>query len=280
MPEGDFPSGFYFFYYMTVRFVFILFISLVIISGCGGDNEDKTYRARVENSILTDEEIKNSVADDSLSRNTYIKNWINSELFYLEALDNDVQNDPELKRLLEKSKKELINSFWIRKYLQENKIVPSESELRAFYKEQSDLFTLNDDAFIVDLITFPQSEKGWEFRDAVIDGDWKSGIDKMLKDSAITQEFSSQLIYSHDVTKGSLLRVIQSLNPGEVSPVIPDAGRGFTVVRLLQVYSKGSIPEYELISKDVERAFIEWKLKDRLDEYTGSLYSKYDIEIK
>ncbi|MHC1739196.1 MAG: peptidyl-prolyl cis-trans isomerase [Ignavibacteriaceae bacterium] len=265
---------------MAVRFIFILFISLVVISGCGGDNEDKSYRARVENSILTDEEIKNSVADDSLSRNTFIKNWIHSELFYLEALDNDVQNDPELKKLIEKSKKELINSFWIRKFLQDNKIVPSESELRAFYKEQSDLFTLNDDAFIVDIITFPQSEKGWEFRDAVLDGDWKSGVDKMVKDSALTREFSSQLIYSHDVTKGALLRVIQSLSPGEVSPVIPDDARGFTVVRLVQDYPKGSIPDFELITKDVERAFIEWKLKDRLDEYTGSLYSKYDIEIK
>lgn len=265
---------------MAVRNFFILFISLVVISGCGSDNENKTYKARVENSILTDEEIKNSVADDSLSRNTFIKNWINSELFYLEALDNNVQNDPKLKALIEKSKKELINSFWIRKYLQENKVDPTESELKVFYKEQSELFTVNDDAFIVDMITFPQSDKGWEFRDAVLDGDWKSGVDKMVKDSALIKEFSSQLIYSHDITKGSLLRVIGSLNPGEVSPVIPNEGSGYTVVRLVKGYTAGSIPEFELIRKDVERVYTEWKLKDRLEEYTRSLYSKYDIEIK
>ena len=260
--------------------MFIPVIAFLFIAGCGEDHGDKTYRARVEKSYLTDEEITNSVADDSLSRNTFIKNWINSELFYLEALENGVPDDPELKKLLEKSRKELINSFLIRKYLEENKIVPTEPELRAFYKDQSDLFTMSDDAYIVNMVTFSDDETGWKFRDAVLDGNWAKEVILMQKDPVLISEFSSQVIYSHDISQGSLIRLIQGINPGEISPVLEEANNQYTVVKLIRSYSKGSIPDFKYIKGDVERVFIEWKLKDRLEEYTKNLYSKYDIEIK
>ncbi len=264
----------------SLSLVISFFLALSLI-GCNGDQSDKSSRVRVEDNYLTDEEINAHVSNDSLNRNAYIKNWINSELYYMEALDNNVQDDPELKRILDKATRELVNAFWIKKYLAQNKIVPTDSELRAFFLEKKELFTFSEDSRLINMITLKDYSKAWEFRNSAVDGDWSAALTIIKRDSSLLlKELSSSIICQHDLAKGALMRMILGMNPGEISPVFAEGDNLFTVVKLIKFYGAGSSPEFEEVKNDVERIYREWRSKELLEEYSNSLYSKYDIEIK
>ena len=75
-----------------------------------------------------------------------VKEWVNNELIYQEALKRDIDSDPDISRILANSKRNLLcNELLERIY--SNLPVPAEDELREYYDKHNNYFILHDNEF-------------------------------------------------------------------------------------------------------------------------------------
>ena len=70
----------------------IILLSAVALTGCGKEEPKKDFIARVDESYLTKKELSADLDTAQLQeshKNEYIRNWVETELLYQEAIRED-----------------------------------------------------------------------------------------------------------------------------------------------------------------------------------------------
>ena len=261
----------------------LIFLSAVIINGCGKESPQKEYIAKVNDSYLTKDDLA-AMIDSGSSKNFYrneiIRNWINKELLYQEAKNSGVLKQEDFKSALNKSERELAVTFLINKVFDEEKVTIEPSEIKDYFEKNKNNFKLFYNAFLINLIQFNDEDKAISFREKAFNNGWENTVAAFKSDSNIVYSETSNLVYEYEVQSADLVRVIRELMPGEISIVINDGSGNYSLVQLLQRYDKGSIPPFEIVEGLVRDRFIALKKEQFITNYIKELYSKNDIEVK
>ena len=239
--------------------------------------------AKVNNSYLTKEQLAEMVDTASASnfyRNEIIRNWINNELLYQEAVKKGILKDEEFIKLINKSAKELAASLLLQKYYQDAKISYAPKDVEDFYNQNKDEFIRFYDSYFLNIISFNNEDKAIQFRSTVLESNWEKALNIFKDDPSLLYVKVNVLLYAFEIHPVVLERIVTSLNPGEVSIVIEDEPGKFTVVNEIQKYNKGTIPPFEVIKPLVEGRFIEFKKENLIQNYIKDLYSNNDIEVR
>jgi foldase protein PrsA len=131
----------------------ILAAAAGVMLSCSGDAEPEgTLLARVNDEVLTKEELmyqipadyRNQVDAEGLTE--VVENWINTEILYQEAVRRGLDDDPEVKAIIEAGIKDAVARKLIDKEL-ENKVVIPPSTVDSIYAERKDSFKLEQDRF-------------------------------------------------------------------------------------------------------------------------------------
>ncbi|MCX6152321.1 MAG: peptidylprolyl isomerase [Ignavibacteriales bacterium] len=260
----------------------VILLAAVFI-GCGNEEPKKNYVARVDESYLTKKDIAadlDTVKLQESRRVEYIRNWVETELLYTEAVKEDILDDQVYKRTLEKSKKELAKAFLLQKFFAENEIEYKQQELIDYYNSNKNEFKLFYDSYLYNSIVFNDEDKAILFRTTLIESDWNKAVNVFSGDPSIISEKINILSYDYQVQPIDLLSIIQQLLPNEVSIILTMEPKKYTVVQLIKKYSRDEIPEFEIIKKNVEDRFLTLKKRELLKDFMRQLYLKYKVEIK
>lgn len=147
---------------------FLLLPTLLLTMGLvackvSGSASDPTL-ARVENSELKLSEMQAEGVWDSLSieeRTSRVDHWISRESVYERALEDRVDERPEIKRLIEDAKKKIILGAYFAQVT--DTISVSEMEVAAYYDAHPENFALESDVYDLAVVTYMSGTTAWQY---------------------------------------------------------------------------------------------------------------------
>lgn len=268
---------------LTNKLIAVIIPAAVFFTGCGKDEDRTEFVAKVNNTYLTSDEL-NSIIESDKAGNFYtgevIRNWINRELLYQEALRQGIIDNNEFKKLIEISQKELAAAMLLNKVVEKEKFSAELKEVQEYFDTAKDEFKLTSDAFLVSIINFSDEDKAIRFRTTVLESDWNKALNVHKTEQALMNEETGKLFYDYEIHPAALLRLLNQLQQQEVSIVVSSKPGTFTVVQLIDKYIKGSIPPFEIVKDQVTRRLLAVKKEAFINNYLKELYAKSDIEIK
>ncbi len=266
-----------------INFAVIICIGTFSFAGCSKKEAPDKYVVKVNDAVLTEEQIKSALSQErnrGKYRSEFIHNWIENEILYQEAAKNGILDEKEFNSIVEQSKKEIAAAFFINKLLAENKIEPTEDEMRKYYDVNKEEFKLNDDLLRLNIVYFSDFNKAVEFRNMVMETNWNSSLNKYRTEPSILSNESGQLLYRYQLQPLSLLRSLNGLQKDEVSLVIETEPSKFAVVQLIEILNKDMILSFDDAKDEVKDRLTMIKRKDFLRLYIDKLIADHNLEIK
>lgn len=256
----------------------LLIITAALLTGCGKKKSDDDFAARVNDVYLSSEEL--DLIENDAQKEEFVRNWINNELLYNEAIKKGIFSSEEFISALEKSRKEIAKAFLLKDILSSEKFKFEQKEVEEYFNKNKKDFLLNGDAYVINSISFNTEEKAILFRSTAIESDWNKALNIFRNDSTLKEEASSLLKYEYEIHPSIVLRMVKQLIPGEISIVLQIDSSLFKVVQLVQNFRSGEIPPYSAIKSLVELRFLSLKREEFLNNLLNELYSQNEIEIK
>jgi hypothetical protein len=261
--------------------LYLVLFTAVLITGCGEKTEKKEYVARVNDSFLTSDDLE-YLSGTSYKNNFYrsevIRNWIDEELLFQEAVNEGILETEEFNRIINNSRRELAGALLLKYVSDQYEFSYSNDDLEKFYNEFKDEFRLKDDTFILNIAEFTSEEKAIEFRISVLQNDWQEVIESG-KFNEIPGK-NNLVLKESEIYPLSLRNIIQELYPQEVSIVINSDTLSYRIFQVIEKYTEGTIPPFSIIKEVVEKRFVSLEKRKFINEYIKKLYSENDIEVK
>jgi len=254
-----------------------------VINGCGKDEPDRNYVARVDNAHLREDDINAELDTFNIQpgrRNEYIRNWIETEIYYQEAIKEEITEDREFQRILNKTRRELAKSFLIKKIFSETEFDYNQQDLEDFYLANKEEFKVFNETYLYNVIVFNEEDKAVLFRNTLVESDWNKTSNVFRGDPSIVREHIGILQSDYQIQPYNLYLMMQNLMPDEVSIILNMEPSDFTIVQLIKKYQENEIPEFEVVKNQVEEKFLMQKRREFLRNYQKEIYSNYKIEIK
>ena len=265
-----------------INIAFVLYFVFIGAFGCSKNEKSDKYVIKVNDAVLTEEQIKLALSDKRNSgklRSEFIQEWIEKEILFQEAVKNGIVDEKEFRSIMEQSKKELAASMFINKIMDQENTEPSEDEIQQYFENNKNDFKLNDDMFRVNIVYFDNFDKAVQFRNTVIETSWKNGLNMYRNVSSIIAE-RDQLISRYQLQPLTFLRSVSALQKDEISLVIETEPAKFAVVQLLEKLGKDLIPPLEVVKEEVKTRLTIIKKKEILKKYIDKLIVDHNLEIK
>jgi len=262
--------------------LYMVLFTAVFIAGCGKEPDKKDYVARVNDSFLTKNDL-DEMSDTSFRNNFYkselIRNWIDKELLYQEAVNEGIIDEEEFKRIINNSQRELAGVLLLKQVSDQYEFVYSKDDLEKFYQLYNDEFKLTDDAYLLNIAEFSNEDEAIDFRNSVLQNEWQKVIES-VKYSDILKKQDNVLLSENEIYPLAVRNILQELNPKEVSIIINTDTTDYTIIQVIEKYTEGTIPPFELIKEKVEKRFVSLEKRKFINEYIKKLYAENDIEVK
>jgi hypothetical protein len=256
---------------------------LLTLTGCSKEAPKKDYIAKVNDTFLTTDqlsEMMDTSGRNNFYKNEIIRNWINQELLYQQALKEGIVDEIQYNRIIDDSKKSLAAALLLKNIYDKQELVYEMEDLVEFFLEHKEEFGLFNDSYLLNIAMFNSEDKAIEFRNLVMEGDWMKASDRLKEDTGIINNRQGILLAEREISPVDVQRMVPELFPREVSIVFGDDRSNYKIVQVLGKYSKGTIPPFELIKDKVESRFLA-KEKDKfITRYIRNLYEENDIEVK
>ncbi len=250
------------------------------IGACSKGKAPKGVAATVGAEKLTEAELQDALKNNShLYRQEYIRNWIETRTFYDEAKEQNITNSEKYKRIVAEDKARIAEGLLIEKYLKENEpSVERDEELNYFNKHKTD-FSLTDEAFVFNRADFSTKIDAQNFRYVAMEKSWKEAAAFSKKSNGLIKIQENIFTEKQNFGSGIVKRLLSAMDSNEVSIVFPTERKRFTVVQLLKKFSKGKIPDFQFVKKEIRERLFAIKRKKLIKKYKDDLYSKYSVEI-
>ncbi len=259
----------------------LLLIGVLFLFSCVEEKKPEKIVARVGDAVLTESRLGEALASNRHKhkyREEYIRNWVETELLYKKALDEDIISDSLFNGILTESKKELAGAFLISKMLDKEKLEFTDNEIRDYYKKNINEFWAPFNGFVLNVAKFKSQNDAILFRKEVLKSKW-SEAEKKFESNLIESE-ENKLIYKHEIQPVHLLRVIEKLEPSIVSIVIKTEPEVFTVVQMIDSIEKNKPIPARYIQDEIKERLRIFKSKQLYNRFMESLYEEYNVQLK
>lgn len=260
-----------------------LFFSLLIL-GCQSKMEDNSIAARVGNSVLTKDEVKENLIAKGLTierENEYIEKWINDELLVQEARKQGLDRSPEIRSQLRELEKELLIHKLVEKVFSEKIQFSDEKmneEMKSFYEKNKDLFSLStEEARIQVILTKTQEEANQILKEIRAGKEFEVVAKERSIDSFREAGGDMGFIKKSDVIS-DVSHFAFSLPEGSVSPVF-HSSYGFHIIKVIKRYKGGDIKEFRDAKDDILQRLRVNKERTIYLDLLYQLQNKYKVYV-
>lgn len=264
-----------------VSFLFVGAVSVSILIGCTKNAEKVDYVAKVNTTYLTKNDLA-MLADTTelrASNEEVIRNWILKELLFQEAKKEGIVDAKAFKYKIDNSRKELAGSLLLQNFSESQKIIAPERALKDYYEINSREFKQSYNAYYLNIIRFDDYDRAVQFRSFLLENNWENAVAEFKNDTSIIRVRTAVTINEQDLYPIKLSRLVQALQPQEISIVISENSGYHSVVQVLDKFPKETIPPFEAIRDKVEKRYKAGQLKELINKYIDDLYTKNHVDI-
>jgi parvulin-like peptidyl-prolyl isomerase len=257
-----------------------VFVLSVFFSGCQ-EKSSSPVIVRIGKSVLTVEDLYKSIPPEYADRISpeqnvnYVKQWIQTELLYREALRLKYDKEAHIQERLEKMKKDLLAAEVINRSSKHFSNSIEQTSITDYYTQNQNKFIRDKDMVI--------------YLEIVVE-DLKTAY--LIKQNANLHNFSeyaekySKIPFSDtlnvtpvpvDDVPADLKSAIQATMPGNISNPIK-SGIGYQLLLIIEKLPKGSICREEEVREEILTILSAKKQKENIEKMISSLRLKNDME--
>lgn len=258
----------------------VIICSGLITTGCNTGSEGNEVVARVENSVLTNEELNRRIIWKGLGeeqKRKYVENWINRELLYKEALQQNLNKTPDLELEIEQVKKEfLINRLVDKTFAEKVKI--TEREIESYYNKNQHLFKVQEDErWVLHLLTDTRAKAREALQEIKAGKDFQDVVS--IYSSGIFKENNGDLGYiKREDVIDEISQTAFSMAKDGVSDIIRSK-YGYHIVKVIDIREKGDIEKLEQVRNEILQRLRISKEKALYYDLLAELQNKYKVYI-
>ena len=188
----------------------------------------------------------------------YVLRWINSEVLYQEALRQELDQNPDIEKELNRLRRDLLVSRLISKKLDNHKLTIYESQIEEYYSTNKASFTRNEPEVYVFHIHVRSKRTADSLYQALRGrGDFVN-IAKQI--SFNTKKETPWKLYLAQSEVPKMIGKLFRMAPGATSKPI-ELDDGYHIFKLAEKYKNGSIRKLELVRDEITE-----KIQTRLRE--------------
>jgi hypothetical protein len=258
-------------------FLFLAFIS------CDRESEVKeVIVARVGDSVLTENRMNQFLGDKSgiaKSRDEYIRQWLETELLFQIAMEDNLLSEDNFFKIMNSSSKELAANIALSDYLEKQKIDFSRNKLKRYYETNKEDYLFYEDAFLLNLIRFNDESSAIAFRNRAIREGWEKALEIFSNDTSFLSDERKRIYKQSEIQSKLISRVLGKLYDDEISVVINTELNDFVIVQYLDKIEMNSIPIFDYVIDDVRNAFVIEEKKKQAKSFIDSLMMQQRVKI-
>jgi len=259
------------------NFFVLLFLGTFLLISCGRSSPPENYLVRVEDSYLTMDDMKfisiinpdGKVPKGQLQ--SFLNEWINTEMLAQQALKKDIDQDPYLESRLNAYYKSLLADTYIRYHIYKS-ISVSEQEIQNYYNEHRQIFMWEHDAAEVVHYSTEQQDTA-----RVIYNILRNGTPEEKSLLYQRNQPETKIITYQDVIP-ELGDVIFNTKAQGVLNII-ESEFGYHIVVVNQRFNAGSYQEIDQVRDEIRQRLIVTKQKRHYYQVLDSLKGVMNVEI-
>jgi hypothetical protein len=258
-------------------------------ASCRRDEEppkrpDSPVVARVGHSYLTLAELKESIPteySDVITRDQnvlYVRQWINTELLYQEALRQKINEEPEIRMRLERMRKDLLGSELISRSASKAGSGVGDQAVREYYEANREQFARENSMVRYEDIVVDEVNLAFEIRRTVTHESFKNVAKTHAKARGVGLDESIPYV-ALDAIPPKLRNAILAVTayPAIIGPY--GAEDGFHVMRVLGKFDKGTIASIDEVRDEIVSRLSNITQKDETERLISEIRAKSDVEF-
>jgi len=267
----------------------VLLLLLPVLVSCTRDTQKSPYVARVGRAELTEADIMAAVdtaGDWHQQSQTYVNDWIITELLYQEALRRNLSESDEIQRQLKSTEKRLLIAALLERelYTELDTLAITEDVLRGYLDSAASEFALPEDVMRVSYVCFDRRDAAGTFRSTVLNGTpWPEAVAQTQADTNQAPHLL-QLVNRRYFTRGTLYpeelwRLARSLGEEEISFVLRREGR-YYVIKHHGTKQSGETPELDYVRDEIRDRILIERRRIKYEELVAALRSRQRIDVR
>jgi len=257
-----------------------LFLVVLIVSGCGEKKSPPPKAiASVDGKVLTDvllNKIKTAHNYKDSEKKKVVNNWIEDNIFYLEAKENGLLSTGNYIVLSDENRSELAKALLLKKFFDNFYYAPSEDELYEYYKKHDGEFILTEDYYDIDIASSEDFNELLKFRNTAISKGW-SKAERIIGNKISIKR--NLLLPAAGLEPEDFRNAVLITEIGKISPVVEGNNNLFDLFRINKILKKGEISPFFAVKKTISQRLTLQKKVTEYEKYKEELYSKHKIEI-
>lgn len=260
---------------------------LFVAGGCGGPGKKGDYVARVNNAVLTQEDLvvtRDSLGSPTALSKEYVNEWIVTELLFQEAERRGVPDAPEFQAQLEKTRKRLAVAALLQQEVYDavDTAAITTDAIAAAFKASGDAYALREDLVQATLVLFRDRDAASSFRTTVLRGtSWEEALRRVasVQPAQIVRTADHRYFTRTTLYPEELWRLARSLPRDEVSFPLK-APEGYYILRVHQSFRQGELPPMDYVSSEVREHLLMDMRRQKYDDVIRALRERHTVDIR
>jgi hypothetical protein len=257
--------------------------------GCKKDEAPKkpsgTVIARVGNSVLTLEELQASIPNEysyviTREQNIhYVRQWINTELLYGEALRLRVDQEPQIRERLDKMRKDLLSAEIINRSSARGDAEIGEQAVREYYEANREQFVRETNVIRYDEIVVDDLNLAWEIRRTVTHETFR-GVAKTHSKVRTGGALDESAPYVPiDAIPPTVRNALQTAAVPSITGPYRADDNSFHILRLVGRFDKGTIASLDEMRDEIVSRLSNMTQKGETERVISEIRSRVEVEF-
>ncbi|MEM4368686.1 MAG: peptidyl-prolyl cis-trans isomerase, partial [Candidatus Anstonellales archaeon] len=239
--------------------------------------------AKVGKSILTVDDLNNSIPPEysdqiTLEQNiNYVKQWIDTELLFQEALRRKIHKDPLIKKRLEKMKKDLLAAeLMSRNSMQYQGVIVDDATIKNYYELNKEKYIREKDVAKYIEILVPDYRTAWHITRS---GNAENFLSLAAEYSQTPYPKDGNIPYTPleeiqpEIRNAIIATPINSVS----NPVKTE--EGYYVILVIDKLEKGGICKLDEIKDEIVNQLTVKNQKEKIEQFLSELRLKTNVEF-
>jgi len=238
--------------------------------------------ARVGNDYLTLAELKESIPaeySDVITRDQnvlYVRQWINTEILYQEAVRLGIDQEPVIKARLERMRKDLLSTELMSRSASRAGIEISDQAVREYYESNREQFVREYNVVRYEDIVVPDMNQAFEIRRTVTHETFKN-VAKTYSKTPGLEENAPYVALDAIPPKLRNAIITTTALPAIIGPYgVED---GFHILRVTGKYDKGTIASIDEVRDEIVTRLSSITQKDETERLLSEIRARSDVEF-
>ena len=264
--------------------IVVIACALILSVGSCSSRHKSPVIARVGKSVLTLDDLYKSIPPEysrSITRDQnihYIKQWMDTELLYQEALRRKIDHDPVILKRIEKMKKDLLSAEVLsrKQIAQQDSTLVSDAMVHEYFVKHQKEFVRTKDIVRYMEIVVDNAEKAQQIKQKATEDNFAQ-LASSITNMPVIQPEKMPYITLDDVLPQVRELMVSSKVPGILGPIKSEAG--YHIIYVLDKLNEGGVCNENEVKNDIVNTLSTTAQKEDVEQLLSELRLKTDVEF-